>query len=157
MYPHSQEQNVFFLTILLYFKTIFKHLPFFGKKGYTFGAHCTPENNIYTNYSGTNIYYHNRHTPENNIYTNYSGTNIYYHNRHNTPESNIYTNYSGTNVYYHNRHTPENNIYTNYSGKNIYFHNRQEYFSLKIVYFGYMVRVKIRKYSKFFALCMEHL
>ena len=41
MYPHSQEQNVFFLTILLYFKTIFKHLPFFGKKGYTFGAHCS--------------------------------------------------------------------------------------------------------------------
>ena len=40
MYPHSQEQNVFFLTILLYFKTIFKHVPYFGKKGYTFGAHC---------------------------------------------------------------------------------------------------------------------
>ena len=40
MYPHSQKQNVFFLTILLYFQTIFKHLPSFGKKGYTFGAHC---------------------------------------------------------------------------------------------------------------------
>ena len=46
MYPHSQEQNVFFLTILLYFKTIFKHLPYFGKKGYTFGAHCIWRSNV---------------------------------------------------------------------------------------------------------------
>ena len=32
MYPHSQKQNVFFLTILLYFQTIFKQYPTSEKK-----------------------------------------------------------------------------------------------------------------------------